>query len=362
MGDVLLVALFGLFLLAPASLHLLSLGQTTAADEMRNLVVRPALPTSLGAWRNFGTELDAWLADRFGLRPALVAAASRLRFAFRLPGGKSVVAGKDGWLYSNFYGEIEQHTGLQLMSQAEVEGWIGALKQDRDWLAARGIRFVFVIVPDKSEIYPEHLPEGLPRGSLTIVDQMTAALRRDGTIDYVDLTPAMQAAKATGQIYYRTDNHWNRIGAYWGLAAVMKGRWPAGIGLPPLTDYSLDERPFHGPLVDYLKLQCCLGEPRGDLLRRFPDPVVAHGNLDVPDAGDAWIDTIHKDYPGVFLIADSFAWAWFQLLPDVSSRMLYSRHDGPFPATAIEKEKPAIVIYELVANYLMGPPQRAPLP
>jgi alginate O-acetyltransferase complex protein AlgJ len=358
--DLLLVALFTLFLLTPAALHILGIGQSTARDEMRDLVVRPRFPTSLGAWRALGGELDAYLADRFGLRPALVTAANRLSFAFRLPAGKSVIAGRDDWLYSNFYGEIDQYAGLQLLSQAQIAAWVTALKRERDWLAARGIKFLFVIVPDKSEIYPEHLPEGLPRGRLTPADQILAALKRDGTIDFVDLAPVLRAAKATGQIYYRTDNHWNPTGAYHGLAAVMRGRWPAGITLPPLADYRIDPTPFYGPLAMFLKLQCCIREPRNDLVRTFPDPVTAQDGLAAPDAQGAWINTDHAQDPSIFLIADSFSWAWFQLLPDVARRVVYRRHGQTIPTALIEKEKPAILIYELTESYLVGPPDRLP--
>jgi len=360
LGDRLLVALFALFLLTAAALHILGLGQATSQDEMRDLVERPRFPTSLDDWRNLGRELDAYLADRFGLRPQLVTAANRLSFAFRLPAGKSVVAGGDDWLYSNFYGEIDQYTGLTLLSRPQIEGWIRALKRERDWLAARGIKFVFVIVPDKSEIYPEHLPEGLPRGQITPADQIIIALKQGGGIDFVDLAPVLKAAKASGQIYYRTDNHWNPTGAYYGLAAVMAGHWPAGVALPPLSAYRIDPKPFAGQLIMFLKLQCCLSEPHDDLVRRFPNPVTSHGDLAEPDSGDAWIDTDHAQYPSVFLIADSFSWSWFQLLPDVARRVVYRRHSQPVPTALIEKEKPAILIYELTDSYLMGPPDRLP--
>jgi len=358
--DLLLIALFALCLMTPAMLHVLGIGQSTSRDEMRELALRPRFPSSLGSWRSLAGEVDAYLADRFGLRPALVTAANRLSFAFRLPAGKSVIAGRDDWLYSNFYGEIDQYAGLQLLSRAQIAGWIRALKRERDWLAARGIKFVFVIVPDKAEIYPEHLPEGLPRGRLTPADQIVSALTRDGTIDFVDLAPVLQAAKATGQIYYRTDNHWNPTGAYQGLAEVMRGRWPAGISLPPLSAYRIDPTPFYGPLAMFLKLQCCIREPRNDLVRTFPDPVTAQDGIVAPDTQGAWMDSSHGRDPAVFLIADSFSWAWFQLLPDVASRVVYRRHGQPIPTALIGKEKPAILIYEVTASYLVGPPDRLP--
>ncbi|HYP62861.1 MAG TPA: hypothetical protein VEQ16_03185, partial [Acidocella sp.] len=44
--DSLLVALFAAFLLLPVTLQAFGIGQTTARDEMRELVERPRFPTT----------------------------------------------------------------------------------------------------------------------------------------------------------------------------------------------------------------------------------------------------------------------------------------------------------------------------
>ena len=110
----------------------------------------------------------------------------------------------------------------------------------------------------------------------------------------------------------------------------------------------------------FLKLQCCIREPRNDLVRTFPDPVTAQGGIAAPDGQGAWIDSPHASDPAVFRIAHSFAWAWFQLLPDVARRVVYRRHGQPIPKALIAQEKPAILIYELTESYLVGPPDRLP--
>ncbi|HEY2112818.1 MAG TPA: hypothetical protein VGH25_13935, partial [Dongiaceae bacterium] len=66
--DGLLVTLFATFLLLPATLQILAVRQTTARDEMRELVERPRFPTTLDAWRSFGSRVDAYVSNRFGLR------------------------------------------------------------------------------------------------------------------------------------------------------------------------------------------------------------------------------------------------------------------------------------------------------
>ena len=37
------------------------------------------------------------------------------------------------------------------------------LQDTQDWLAAHGIRYVFVLTPDKHQIYPEYIPASIHR-------------------------------------------------------------------------------------------------------------------------------------------------------------------------------------------------------
>src|SRR5579885_3572364 len=355
--DAALIALFAPLIFLPAILHMAGVAQTTARDEMRNLVQRPRLPATLAAWRGFGAEMDAYLADHFGLRPYLLAIGNRLNFAVRLPAGGNRLAlpGKDDWLF--WANDIEQHSGLRLLSRGEVTRWIQSLATLHDWLAARGIRFVFVIAPDKSEIYPEHLPDGVPAAPFTAMDQMAAALAAQTGFDFVDLRQLLKAAKPGGQLYYRTDSHWNSRGAYLALRNVLDGRLAKGAALPAFSDYRLDPTPFAGDLVQLLSLACCISEPREAPIRSFPDPVRDHG-LVVKDGQEGrWIDTTHRDLPAIFVYGDSFSDAWLPFLADVASRVVYRRNDHPLHAADVEAARPGLFIYEIVQRRVSEPPQ-----
>lgn len=355
--DGLMVALFALFLVLPVTLQVLGIGQTTARDEMRDLVQRPRFPTTLDAWRSFGSRVDAYVSDRFGLRHYLLEAANRLNFALPLPGGANrvVLLGKDDWLF--WRNDIEQHSGLRLLGQWEVEAWLNNLTRLHDWLATQGIRFVFVVAPDKSEIYPEHLPDGVPAAPFTALDQLAAALKTQTKFDFVDLRPLLKTAKARDQIYYRTDSHWNTLGAYLALAEVLKGRLPAGVSLPAFSDYRRDPKPFAGDLVQLLGLSCCISEPSGELIRSFPDPVKDSGFKMKDGQESRWVDTTHKELPAIFVYGDSFSDAWLAPLADVASRVAYRRNDHPLHASDIEAEKPALFIYEVVQRRVSEAPR-----
>ena len=355
--DSLLVALFAALLLLPATLQILGIGQTTARDEMRELVQRPRFPTTLDAWRSFGSRVDAYVSDSFGLRQYLLAAANRLNFTVPLPGGANriVLLGKDDWLFWRY--DIEQHSGLRLLGQLEIDDWLQTLGYIHDWLASKGIRFVFVVAPDKSEIYPEQLPDGVPAAPFTALDQLMAALAGQSRFDFIDLRPLLKVAKAKDQIYYKTDSHWNSLGAYLALTRVLQGRLPLGVSLPAFADYRLDPRPFAGDLVQLLGLDCCISEPQGELIRNFPDPI-KHSGFEMKDGQEArWIDTTHKELAPIFVYGDSFSDAWMDLLADVTSRVVYRRNDHPLHASEIEAEMPGLFIYEVVQRRVSETPQ-----
>jgi hypothetical protein len=356
-GDGLLVALFAVFLLLPVTLQILGIGQTTARDEMRELVERPRFPATLDAWRSFGSRVDAYVSDRFGFRRYILEAANRLNFAVPLPGGanRPVLLGKDGWLF--WRNDIEQHSGLGLLGQSEIDGWLDNLGSLHDWLASRGIRFVFVVAPDKSEIYPEQLPDGLPTAPFTALDQLTAALEAQNRFDFIDLRPLLKAAKAKGQVYYKTDSHWNNLGAHLALATVLRGRLPQGVSLPAIADYRLDPKPFTGDLVQLLGLGCCISEPGGELIRSFPDPIRDSGFKMRDGQEMRWVDTTHKDLPSIFVYGDSFSDAWLTALADVTGRVAYRRNDHPLHVADIDAEKPGLFIFEVVQRSVSAAPQ-----
>ena len=120
--------------------------------------------------------LETYVNDRFGLRQQLVDINSLARYRLCLSSTKEAVIGKDGWLFYTADKLMDQHTGVDIFTPAELEFWVRQIEADRDWLAKRGIAFYLMIAPDKNTIYPEKLPD-YPRGAVTRIDQLAARLR-----------------------------------------------------------------------------------------------------------------------------------------------------------------------------------------
>jgi hypothetical protein len=95
-------------------------------------------------------------------------------------------------------------------------------------LAARGVRFVFAVAPDKESIYPERLPPTWSPLGPTTLDRLLAELRRRTDVEIVDLRPALLAEKANDRpevedlAYFPRGTHWTPRGAFAASQEILR--------------------------------------------------------------------------------------------------------------------------------------------
>ena len=137
-----------------------------------------------------------------------------------------VLAGKGGWL---FYKRADDGTSLQdyqgtsTFSDERLRSITQALVRQRDTFAARGIRFVVMIVPNKEIIYSEYMPSTVYRTSeITRCDRLYEYLTANSDLEVVYPKEEMIAAKSSYQIYYKYDTHWNFAGVYVGVQCLLR--------------------------------------------------------------------------------------------------------------------------------------------
>src|SRR3984893_6570479 len=194
LNDWLIIVLFCVMLLAPFITQMTGLA-ADSANENRTLAPYPKI-NSLREVKLLPKLLEDCVNDRFGLRSQLVHFNSLLRYRLGISSNRQVVVGKDGWLFYTADKLMEQHTGADIFTPAELESWVRQMEADRDGLAKRGTAFYIVIAPDKNTIYPEKLPD-YPRGEITRLDQLAARLR-DSDLEFIDPRGEILRAKAAG--------------------------------------------------------------------------------------------------------------------------------------------------------------------
>jgi hypothetical protein len=135
-----------------------------------------------------------------------------------------VIVGYDGWLHlgDHYASTLSVMRGERGSARQERARELGrSLQRWQAWLRVQGVSSMhFMVGPNKQTIYPQTLPRWVRVNHPGFVP----TLAREGGSIVLDLRPALQAAAAshTQPLYYRTDTHWNQLGA--AHAFVQLGR------------------------------------------------------------------------------------------------------------------------------------------
>ncbi|MCM1307272.1 MAG: hypothetical protein NC223_01595 [Butyrivibrio sp.] len=172
---------------------------------------------------NFAEKFDAYFAESFGLRNSFVNLNNRLKYAlFNESGEKSVIAGRDGWLF--YESALHDFNGEDMLSDEEINAIADMLRDTQDYVTRSGAEFVFAIAPNKMEIYGENMPyycvESTDAGNY---ERLMEALDERG-VNHTDLKSVLREAKEGSDtlLYHKLDSHWNSLGAYTAYASIME--------------------------------------------------------------------------------------------------------------------------------------------
>ena len=239
-ADWILIAVFLLLLWAPMADKIFHLDHSRVPGENRLPARRPQLrELRSGQVQQFLAAGEAYFNDHFGFRKKLIRWFQNWKLGFYHDRSVyKVVTGPNHWLFIGEEQMVEHYLGLEKFSPQKLQGWQTLLEKRRDWLAARGIKYLFVIPPDKQTIYPEELPAWLrnaaPAERETKLDQLLKYMQAHSTVQILDLRPVLLAAKQTAPTYLQTDTHWNLFGCFVACQEVIKTLSPQFPDLPPL--------------------------------------------------------------------------------------------------------------------------------
>lgn len=190
-------------------------------QEQRDLQTAPKFK-DLRHLKSYLNEFDTFYKDAFPYRELLIYANNVLLYQlFNSPGHKDVVIGKSGWLYyfpqSQGTGTIGDFTGQSTFSEKELQKISENLKIRARLLAQRGIKLYLFLHPNKQTIYPEYMPDTLAqRPGVKKLDQVFDYLTQHTDIKVMASHRELRKKKGDRLLYFRTDSHWNSLGAYYG--------------------------------------------------------------------------------------------------------------------------------------------------
>jgi alginate O-acetyltransferase complex protein AlgJ len=336
---------------------------TPPPQENRQLAAQPRWSWRWADLQTFPARFEAWDRDHFGLRSTLIHWHANLMLdGLGISPQKDVLIGQQGWLYYAIAKSVDTYRCLFPYQPAELEAAVRTVRERRDWLAARRIRYLNAWAPIKPNVYPEYLPSWLHKeGPVCRLDQWLGAMRA-AKLPVLDLRPAMRKAKAAGLSYHRTDSHWNPRGAWFAYEAIVDAIAPLHKGLRRLASREVHffeaDRPggdlarladlaerYRGPEVLATLPQRC----QATLLQGWTPPKGVHVRaFTCPDGG-----------PKVVMFHDSFGGALLPFLSQSVGRLVATEF-GRFDKELIERERPDLVLELHVERQLQ--PDRAPPP
>jgi hypothetical protein len=265
--------------------------------------------------------------------------------------------GKDGWLF--YYIEEVRHAyiGATLFTDEELATIKRIVEEKAAYLKNRNADFYFIIPPLKHTVYPEYLPSSLRKmGPINKRDQVMAYLKENSSVKLIDPLDMYLAKKDSVRLFYKTDSHWNQLGAFYTYQLIMKRIAQDHKGMDPLTIDDFDitrSKSCTGDLLDLINLHDLYYREPYHLKLKVPGEqrlIVSYSHFgDEVDfvAYENPVDTL----PRLLMFRDSYA---DYLKNHFSHHFSYSGFSWThtLQPERIKLEKPDIVIFEQMERFI----------
>lgn len=283
--------------------------------------------------------------------------------SFRLKTGDHVfnnaVIGKDGWIFYTGEMSIQDYQNTEPMRKKKLI----FLQQELSLLSAdlekKGITLLVVIPPNKSTVYSRYMPEEIPViGETPRLDQFIEFMNLYGGVSIVDLRQTLRSASLSQDVYFKTDTHWNDMGAYYGYVEIMHALSSDYPVLKPrsLSDFeykkagdSIRDIPLLMGLLDYKETGWAL-IPKFEVELKETSVVLPDGTRRIRT-----VTNIDKQLPELLVFGDSFYGRLAHFVEPHFSRVVtvpFTGAEGIWSLDWIQRENPDIVIIEVVERYI----------
>lgn len=216
--------------------------------EFRNAYPLPELTREIASWREFPAGFDRWYGDSFGLRDRLVRWHNIFKwFGLQAAPAPSMVRGKHNWLFQREDRAIDSSRGAIPFDERELAEWRRMLEVRRDWLAERGIAYLYAVIPSKSGMYAEYLPARFERLGPSRREQFVEYMSAHSDVELVDVMPVLEEEKRADSpgnyTYFPLGTHWSDRGAVTGYQEIVRRLSAFFPELQPWPDTAFELRP-----------------------------------------------------------------------------------------------------------------------
>jgi len=301
---------------------------------------------------------EAYFNDTVPFRSQLIEINSLINYSlFKESPVSHVIVGKDEWFFYNPSGTdgnpIADVTGANYLTEDELALYANNLTAVRDELQAQGKEFIIMIAPNKESIYGgEYLPSKYDVVEQSRADQLVAYLNENTDLKVVYPKKNLQDFKKTSKqlIYYKTDTHWNKLGAYIGARELLA---ELNITLPDISDMRVTEKEVNsGDLATMMALTKYIKSDVDYDVTGYPRSEEVSKELPIEDnISIEHYTSTEGDGRTLFLVRDSFSVA---MLDYVTTQFKDSHVVANLSYTKeyLHEVDPDIVVIEVVERYM----------
>tara|TARA_B110000902_G_scaffold16808_2_gene19679 strand:- start:20401 stop:21534 length:1134 start_codon:yes stop_codon:yes gene_type:complete len=332
--------------------------------ENRQLDEKPVF--DINSLDDYTEAYNTYYSDNFSLRTHFIDFLNKSEFnVFGVSSKPGIVtAGKDGWFYATK--SKQNYENAFVWNDKVIKMVRKELIKRNDWCEERGVKYYTVIVPNKMNVYPEHLPRTVfKKGETSRYNQITG-LDSDPEINMIGLKETLlEHKKDKYLLFQKTDDHWTDYGAFLGYQAIMKRvekDFPE-LKPQPLDEFEISKELKDGNMVRMISLTDQFSENFVKLTRKEPSSVVTGKKTGYKSDGginQSQVELVKINPDGkplkCLIIRDSFTRALMPFLNEhfQSTVYIHDKWRGRLRQDIIEQEKPDIVMVIMLETHANG--------
>ena len=243
-AEIITITLFIAIIWLPTTSMVFNLEPDVSLDEKRVLADMPELKGNWKSIIDYPSDFGKYYQDQWGFRKLFILTYNNIMTKYlKSVKRNNVMLGQNKWLYWTGGNSFDQYSATSALTEKDLERIKTILEERQSFCRHLGIRYLFIIVPNKHSIYDKYIPDWMQKVSNeSNLDRIIKYLEdNDSTVEILDLRPALLEAKKTYQVYYKTDTHWNDIGAFIAYKTIMEklSEWFPQIEPRSLSDYKM---------------------------------------------------------------------------------------------------------------------------
>lgn len=162
------------------------------------------------------------ISEKYLWRKSLISAYSKVKFGMGDQVFWNAIVGKEGWFFLTGELSLQNYQKNDPLKVSSIKKLAAFLNQINEAVARYGGTFIVVVPPDKSTVYPQYMPDEIPViGTVTSLDRLIERVNKFSDIRLLDLRPSLLGASTETQLYYKTDTHWNCLGAFYAYEEII---------------------------------------------------------------------------------------------------------------------------------------------